>query len=318
MREGRTERRVVLVLGANGFVGQRVCAALAASGWAEPWASARHGAPVTLDATDGRALADIVPGVDAIVSCVGGPVSAMAASAHALAKVLRLRGPDAPVLVFLGSMAAYGAVEGNVNEAAPLRGDLSLYAKVKAEAERALAAAPYVIHLRPGCIYGRGAPLWNVLVERLLRAHRLGDLGEAASACSNLVHVDDVADAAVRVLQLGLRSGVFNLAMANAPSWNAYFAAYAGVLGLDPLPVIGPGRLRFERKTLGPALKLAEVVLGRLHPAALPRLPARIPASLLDLWHQDIRLDAGRAERELGLQWRPLLPSLEAIVAARH
>lgn len=308
-------RRRVLVLGATGFIGQRVCAALAATDWALPVASARRGAPLVLDATDGAALAAVVPQVDAIVSCMAGPPSAIVASAQVLAKVLRLQGDAAPPLVYLGSMAAYGNVQGLVDERAPLLGDLNAYADAKAQAERALVALPAMVSLRPGCVYGRGAPLWNTLVERLLRTQRLGDLGDAGAACSNLVHVEDVATAVLAVLRQDAREGAFNLAMADAPSWNGYFAAYAKALDLPRVAHVSARQLRSEQRVLGPALKLAELALRRLHPATAARLPPRLPTPLQHLWRQDVRLDARRAERELGMTWRPLAPALAQIVA---
>lgn len=301
----------ILVLGANGYVGRRVMAQLAASDWAEPVAGVRRargqGREIVLDATDAASVARALGEADAAVNCVAGPAETMTAGARALASALDAK--PAPLVLF-SSMAVYGPAQGDIGEDHPLAQGMEGYAGAKVEAERLLSSRPAVVTLRPGCIYGPHSPQWSLRIASLLRARRIGDLGAAGDGCSNLVYIDDV----VAAVLAGLRApaGFYNLAMAQAPDWNAYFLAYARALGAVPLKRIGERRLKVETHLLAPALKIAEIGLGRMG----LRVPPPIPPSLARLWRQPIRLLSERAERELGLRWTPLQEGLAATVAA--
>ena len=97
----------------------------------------------------------------------------------------------------------------------------------------------------------------------------------------------------------------FNLAMAQLPTWNEYFARFARALGAVPVARIGRRRLKIETKLLAPPLKIAEILCRKARITAL-RLPEAIPSSLLRLCQQDIRLDVARAEQLLQLRWTAL------------
>ncbi|QEI07924.1 NAD(P)-dependent oxidoreductase [Pigmentiphaga aceris] len=302
----------VLVLGANGYVGQAVIRALKASTWAEPVAGVRGTlrlgdvASVKLDATDASALRTALADVGAVVNCVAGSPAVMVAGAEALKKALAPLGASAPRLVHFSSMAVYGGAIGVIEESTPAATGLAGYAGAKAQTETILAGLPNVVMLRPGCIYGPGSPQWSERIALLLADRRIGDLGAAGDGCSNLVYIDDVVEAVLQAVQRAdVAGGVFNLAMAQAPSWNDYFIAFARRLGKVPVARIGGRRLKIETKMLGPALKIMEIGAGRLR-FDTRRLPPPIPPSLLRLWGQDIRLSSIQAQQRLGLDWTPL------------
>lgn len=286
----------VLVLGADGFVGRKVVAALDASGWAVPVAGsrraarARSGAAVLVDATDRASLGRALAGCDAVVNCVTGSPGTIEANAAALAAVVGARR-----LVHLSSMAVYGAASGLVDEQAMLAAGPGGYAAAKVASER-LAESSGAVILRPGCIYGAGSVAWSLRIAALLRHRRVGDLGVHGDGCSNVVHVDDV----VAAVLAGLRSetrGAFNLAMPDAPDWNGYFLAFARALGSVPIRRVPAWQLRAETLA-APPLQLAQRV-GIQAPPPIPRW-------LLALWAQDLTIDPRRASRELGIAWTPL------------
>ena len=124
---------------------------------------------------------------------------------------------------------------------------------------------------------------------RLLQAGRLGDLGAAGDGICNLVHVRDVAAAAVACLRAP--GGTFNLGARTPPRWNEMFGQLAAAVGAVPLRRIGPRRLQAERALAFP-LQLAKRAAG---PAAR-RLPEPMPPSLLALFARHIRLDPTRAD----------------------
>ncbi|MES2186488.1 MAG: NAD(P)-dependent oxidoreductase, partial [Pseudomonadota bacterium] len=169
-----------------------------------------------------------------------------------------------------------------------------------------------VVVLRPGCIYGGGSPQWSTRIARLLRERRIGDLGADGDGICNAVHVVDVARAVAAALTTpGIAGEVFNLAMAPPPTWNGYFLAYAKALGAVPLQRIGARRLKIETKLLAPVLKIAEIV-GKKAGLGADRFPPPIPPSLLRLWRQEIRLEAGKAQRVLGVTWMGLEEGLSS------
>lgn len=299
----------ILVLGATGFVGQRVVAALAAGDWAEPVAASRREGPGLrrVNALDAASLGAALTEADGLVNCIAGSPETIVANAHALRAALDARVQPLPAVHF-SSMAVYGAVEGVIDESAALDA-ASPYGRAKAEAETLLAPLPSVTILRPGCIYGDHSPQWSARVARLLRARRIGDLGAAGDGCSNLVHIDDVVRAVLAALRTpAARGRAYNLAMTDAPRWNEYFVAYARALGATPVQRIGARRLKIETKLLAPALKIAEIAARKLGGMDLP---PPLPPSLARLWQQDIRLDARRAQAELGIAWTPLLAALQ-------
>jgi nucleoside-diphosphate-sugar epimerase len=312
----------VMILGADGFIGGHLVRSLAASDWAEAVAAGRRPAPrdtssqgatrVQLDATEERALESALHGIDAVVSCISGSPETIAASAVALfAAAARQSTP--PRVVYLSSMAVYGAVRGAVTESAPLHGHTP-YAQAKVAAEAAAAAYRSATILRPGIVYGPGSRQWTERIGRWLVARRVGDLGAAGDGCCNLVYVDDVVAAICRALNLDAATGqTFNLAMNAPPIWNEYFVRFAKALGAVPVATIGRRQLAIETRLLAPPLKIAEILSGKLHLAA--HLPEPIPPSLLNVWTQDIRLDVSRAEQMLQLQWTDLDSGLRESVA---
>ncbi len=310
----------VLVLGADGFIGRRVVAALAASDWAVPVSAGRRAVAttggierVTFDATDPVATAAAMRAVDGVVSCVAGDAATIGASARALFRPM----PDAtPRIVYLSSMAVYGSAVGVVDESAPLKTDAGAYGAAKVEAERLASSSPETVVLRPGCVYGPDSPQWTVRIARWLMARRIGDLGPSGDGCANLVHVDDVVAAVGLALREPRAVGqAYNLGCDEPPTWNDYFVRFGRLLGAVPIRRISRRRLQIETKLLAPPLKIAEIAGRRLGSRA-PRLPEPIPPSLLGLWRQDIRLATGKAHAELGLRLEPLDAGLRATAAA--
>lgn len=304
----------VLVLGADEFIGRRVAAALAGCGWAQALAdpaaiaaAALSGvAPLagTAPTSDAAELTAALDGVDAVINCVSSTASAVSATAARLFAAAGQR-PNAPLVIHVSSMSVYGAAVGNVDEDAPLGGEGGPYAQAKIDAEALWRAYPRRVILRPGCEYGPGGELWSGRVARWLAARRLGDLGAAGDGFCNLVHGDDLASAVLLCLrQPEALGGVFNLAIAEPPTWNDYLVGFARALGAVPVRRITRRALALESKLLAPPLKILEMALARMGAAGV--VPAPLPPSFLRLARQEIRIDSSRARMVLGWQCRPL------------
>lgn len=296
----------VLVLGADGFVGSRVVAALAATDWATPVAAGhrpranRATARIVIDATDRVAVRGAVEGIDAVVNCVSGTAQTIIRNADAVFDAAGGRR-----VVHLSSMAVYGQATGLIDETALLRADAGPYGAAKIAAETRAQDAANVVVLRPGCIYGAGSRQWSCRIARLLVAGRIGDLGAAGDGCSNIVHVADVVAAILAAVRTDAATGAaFNLAMPGAPDWNGYFLAFAQALRSVPVARIPDWRLALETRWLA-----APLAFGA---KASSRVPPPITPALARLWRRDIRLDPTRAGAVLGVDWTGLQTGVSA------
>jgi nucleoside-diphosphate-sugar epimerase len=303
----------VLVLGGSGYIGSRLCALLANSGWATTISASSRQATgeenMRVDTTDPASLRLAVLGMDAVVNCVAGSASAIAGGAKMLAEVCAKAG--CARIVHLSSMAVYGPSEGAVQERSPVDQSLGWYARAKCEAEQHVASFTQTggtaITLRPGCVWGPGSQLWVGRIGRYLHAKRLGDLGAAGDGWSNLVHVDDVCNAIAAALRLPQPAGqirTYNLAAPDSPRWNEYFVDLALAIGATPVRRISPLQLRVDAWVGGPALKLARSALARAGRAA-DAMPDPLPPGLVGLWHRQLRLKSEPAQRDLGIRWTP-------------
>lgn len=313
----------VLVLGGTGYIGSRLCALLADTGWATPVsASSRRNLrgveSVQVDTVDAQALAAALRGIDAVVNCVAGSADAIARGAQVLAAACADAGCRR--IVHLSSMSVYGHLEGEVDEDSPIDATLGWYAKAKCEAEQHIAAfaghpGNTAIVLRPGCVTGPGSELWVGRIGRLLRARRLGDLGVAGDGWSNLVHADDVCAAIIASLRTpegALRC--YNLAAPGSPRWNDYFVDLGVAIGATPVPRLSRTQLRMDAMLVSPPLKALQMVLGKagISPRAIPD---PLPPNLLGLWERHLHLDSQRAGRELGIRWTPYAEVLKQSAA---
>jgi nucleoside-diphosphate-sugar epimerase len=214
--------------------------------------------------------------------------------------------PSAPKVVHLSSMTVYGSVTGLIDESCATRADLGPYSVAQARAEELAAKYSRAVILRSGVEYGPGCVTWSGRVARWLRAHRLGDLGEAGDGICNLIYIEDLLSVMVAALcEQAVMSGVFNVAAAHKPTWNEYFTQYALALGAIPVSRIGPRQLSLETRIAAPLLKVAEILAGRAGVGAR-LVPPPIPPSLLRTLTQEITLNVTRVENRFGARWTPL------------
>jgi nucleoside-diphosphate-sugar epimerase len=305
-------RKPVLVLGASGFIGQRVVAALAVSETYRPVAASRHTktAGIAMDATDAAAMATALQGADRVVNCVAGSSATMITATRVLCDAAR-RSPPARI-VHLSSMAVYGAATGVVREDHAPIPPLSGYGEAKRTCETILAKygrdGGDAVILRPACVFGPGSVQWTTRLARLLESRRLGDLGAAGDGCCNLAFIDDVVATIITALDApDAANRTFNLSGNAGMTWNDFLVRFARALNATPVKRIAPRTLKLETKVLAAPLKIAGMTLGSLVPEA-------ITPSLAALFRQDIRIDNSAAVSVLSMPQTPVPTIISAAV----
>lgn len=311
----------VLVLGGAGFVGRRVVLALKQYGAMVRVASRRaHGGGAAddvlkLDALNTAALHGALADCDAVVNCVTGSGKSIVDTARSLRSAMA--GTYCRRLVHMSSMAAFGEISGVVDDDTPLGGGGGWYAEAKRQAEQILSGVVdqggTAVMLRPGCVHGPGSQLWVQRFGDWLFQRRLGDLGAAGDGWSNLVHVDDVAQAVRAAVWAPLAETTVlraNLAAPDSPRWNAYILALGRNIGAVPVQRIAPWQLKLDSHVAAVPLRVWERMASRL---GLPSrwVPPALPPSVLRLLRQDRRLRSRCATEVLGLRWTSFQEGVE-------
>lgn len=324
----------VLVLGANGFIGSHVAAALSSAGWSVRAGARRIAEPArrapTFDwvaadfakLTTPRAWAPLLVGVEAVVNCVGvlqNGAGDSTRAAHVDGPRALIAACEAASVRRLVHISAVGADDEAGTD----------YARTKAETERMIeASALDWLILRPSLVVDRGAfggtgliralaafPLFSPVVggEQIFRPIPLGDLSAAVVAALKPTAPSH------RTLDM---PGPEPVTMVET------VRLYRGWMGLSPAPVI-----RVPRILAAPALAIGDL-LGRLgwsspirttaikqmdHDVSgqdsgwaralgvpsrgFTRFLAETPASVQDVWHARLWFVRPISIVTLGLFW---------------
>lgn len=280
MSESSSRTPIVVVTGANGFVGSRTCAALAGRGASVRAVVRRPGAASTLagveewvgDFGDPEFAATVVAAANAVVTTVH-PMGSDHRTQHRVAvegtPVIATAARDAGVdrLVHLSTAAVYDRSPGvgDVDESSALvSDDANAYAVTKRDTDVALAetAGLTTVLVRPPAILGSGATsIWNSIRPAEIRDHEAARHAVPGKTFA-WVHVDDlvnlIADLATARVDsssdpttgpVPRRSTVVNVA-ASPATVRDYYETVTEAVGVEPVWDEEPawtGRLVAER-----------------------------------------------------------------------
>ncbi len=304
----------VLVTGGTGYLGRAIVRALLHSGH-RPIVFARHAGEVDRPATaiegdvrDRQAVDEAVRRVDAVCH------------AAALVSVWRARAADFDDINVGGLELVLEACRTHrirrmvytssflalppANRTAPLEANDYQRTKVRARAvaRRAAEQGLPVTILYPGVLYGPGAATESNLIGRMIRDHLNGRLPGlvGSSRVWSYAHVDDVAAAHVRALEIGTGAGEYALGGENVSQMRV-FEIVRELTG-RPLPRRIPNA--------------AATAVSLIHEARarLTGVPPVITRGVVKIFSHDWPLDSAASIDRLDYRITPLASGLRALV----
>jgi len=306
---------VILVTGASGFVGTRLCEHLRL-GLGRPVRALIHrperaARVARLDVELARTLD--LRGCDAIVHlayATTGTARTRRRGTEALARRVADAAGDRR-LVHVSTAAVWGFdARGVLDETSPARpsGDAYVDGKLAAEAAVRAASANHAI-LRPTNVWGPWGPAFTVAPVRALREGGVAVVGAGAGP-ANVVYIDNLCHAIVEALDADAARGeTFIVNDPEQPSWRELYDAYASIGGwsvrtVEPSELPRPSRLRAAAAELAAhprARALARALPGRDRVRAAIQPAAGLPSpELAALQTSGVAFATDKARRVLG------------------
>lgn len=242
----------VLVTGASGFVGTRLCELLAMEGRHEvvgmvhslgrTWRLARL--PVAIvqgDITDEDSVHRAITGCDAVVHLAygsgerGGRVGTVTSKGTMIVGRAAARA-GVRRFVHLSSAVVYGARQGRLNESTPWTSTGSPYVIGKRESERVVTSLAQtdglpVVVLRPSVVWGPFSWAWTVRPLEALARRGVALAGNGDTSV-NAVYVDNLVEAICIALENDSAvGGTFNVTDDESRTWSDLYESYSAMLG---------------------------------------------------------------------------------------
>jgi nucleoside-diphosphate-sugar epimerase len=245
--------KTILVTGATGFIGGRICERLFQEGVVHTRAlvhNIQHAPriarlPIELfpgDLLDRESLTRALSGSQLVIHCGLGIGRGIVGGTTNLLQAAESAGVER--FVHMSTAAVYGLTPppGSESEDAPLRRTGDAYCDNKARAERVVAGfvrrgVPAVI-LRPSIVYGPYSA-WSTRLVEALRQQRLSLIDNGAGAC-NTTYVDNLVDAIFLTLENDRAIGeTFFITDGEPNTWGDFIRAHANMMNPKPsLPTI--------------------------------------------------------------------------------
>lgn len=289
-------RHNVAVIGASGFIGNRVVEVMHLGGKYGVRPIVRRASGLALasrfgldgrvaDALDPVALAEALQGCDMVVHAMAGNAQAVARAVPALYKAAERAGCKR--IVYLSSAMVHGqAPPPDCTEATPLPNKQRLpYNLAKVKAEQLLfglrrSGNVEAVALRPGIVYGPRSQWVGGLADQMLEGRAY--LVDGGMGLCNAIYVDNVVHAILCSLDAPEADGeAFLLGENDAPTWHEFYARVAAALKIDMADVPSTGFTEVK-----PGIKDRLDLLRQSAPVrrALGALPGRLSRGLAAFW----------------------------------
>jgi len=245
------DRRRVLVTGATGFIGGRLCEKLLLSHGAEIRALVRNFANASRlarlevellagDIADADVVDAAVRGCDTVFHCAHDFKDAQRNVTGIRLLTAACRRHGVRRLVHVSSISVYEPLpDGEIDESTRAETSGFAYADNKLEVERTVlrlgadGGLPVTV-VQPTIVYGPFGDAWTVSVVHELRA-RLVLPEEAAHGLCNPVYVDDVVDALLLAAESDDAVGErFLISGGETVTWREFYATYERMIGVGP------------------------------------------------------------------------------------
>lgn len=209
--------KLVTIYGGSGFVGRYIARRMAKEGWrvrvavrrpndalfVKPYGVVGQVEPIACNIRDDASVRAAMKGADAVVNCVGilnrsGKNTFDSVQAEGAARIARIAAEEG-----VANLVHLSAIGADANSA-------SVYQQTKAAGENAvLAAFPKAVILRPSIIFGNEDGFFNRFAAMTRFSPVLPVVG--ANTRFQPVHVDDVAQAAVKGIIGEAAPGIYEL-----------------------------------------------------------------------------------------------------------
>lgn len=228
--------KLVTIIGGSGFVGRYIARRMAKEGWrvrvacrrpnealfVKPYGTPGQVEPVACNIRDDASVRSVIRGADAVVNCVGtfdrgGKNNFEAVQAVAPGRIARIAAEQG-----VGSLVHISAIGAAADSP-------SIYGQTKAAGEAAVQEAfPGAVILRPSIIFGTEDGFFN----RFGAMAAMGPILPVAKAGTKFqpVHVDDVAQAAVKGVLGQAAPGIYELGGPEVASFRVLMQKMLGVI----------------------------------------------------------------------------------------
>ncbi len=306
--------RKVLITGATGFIGGRICETFYLTGQYQPkaglrsWSSAaRIGRfPIEMvicDVMNEAQVAEALQDCYGLVHCAVGNDDVIIKGTRTILRAAQKA--NLQRILHISTVDVYGEPTGDIAETQPQNYSGKAYADSKIEAEKLCwesyeQGLPITI-LRPGIVYGPFSKLWTIRYAERLVAKQWGLLDGFGNGQCNLIYVDDLVSAVGVALEHPKAVGqAFHINQPQRVTWNDYFQAFNQALGFAPLNTLAQQDVKRTSNLLQPVRLVASHVMKK-YQAQVMRVYAQfaLAKKIMKQAEESLRLKPSKAELEI-------------------